>query len=156
MLSTLKVFQMSSSSSSSERCPLLCWPQGGVIGIQIKWDCNLDPLMQHCLPKYSFRRLDEKESNRTLYPGLNFRWAKVKGQMDSLCSPFRKKVLVIEYFPFYSTSYFYSTTSQGQILCFSLHHILVTSYITDYNHLLYSFNVLKLQGLVKISLTFNI
>lgn len=48
-------------------------PQGGVIGIQIKWDCNLDLLMRHCLPKYSFRRLDEKESNRTLYPGLNFR-----------------------------------------------------------------------------------
>lgn len=51
-------------------------PQGGVIGIQIKWDCNLDPLMHHCLPRYSFRRLDEKESNRTLYPGLNFRWTK--------------------------------------------------------------------------------
>lgn len=48
-------------------------PQGGVIGIQIKWDCNLDPLMLHCLPRYSFRRLDEKESNKTLYPGLNFR-----------------------------------------------------------------------------------
>lgn len=30
--------------------------------------------MRHCLPRYSFRRLDEKESNRTLYPGLNFRW----------------------------------------------------------------------------------
>ena len=48
--------------------------QGGVIGIQINWDCNLDRLMERCLPKYSFRRLDEKESNRTLYPGLNFRW----------------------------------------------------------------------------------
>lgn len=50
--------------------------EGGVIGIQIKWDCNLDPLMLHCLPRYSFRRLDEKESNKTLYPGLNFRYAK--------------------------------------------------------------------------------
>ncbi|XP_010748921.3 P2X purinoceptor 7 isoform X1 [Larimichthys crocea] len=50
--------------------------EGGVIGIQIKWDCNLDRLMQRCLPKYSFRRLDEKESNKTLYPGLNFRYAK--------------------------------------------------------------------------------
>ncbi|XP_034027136.1 P2X purinoceptor 7 [Thalassophryne amazonica] len=50
--------------------------EGGVIGIQIKWDCNLDWLMHRCLPKYSFRRLDEKESNRTLYPGLNFRYAK--------------------------------------------------------------------------------
>ncbi|KAK1891968.1 P2X purinoceptor 7 [Dissostichus eleginoides] len=50
--------------------------EGGVIGILIKWDCNLDRLTQRCLPRYSFRRLDEKESNRTLYPGLNFRYAK--------------------------------------------------------------------------------
>lgn len=50
--------------------------EGGVIGIQIKWDCNLDRFMQRCLPRYSFRRLDEKESNKTLYPGLNFRYAK--------------------------------------------------------------------------------
>ncbi|KAM3611295.1 uncharacterized protein V6R79_016168 [Siganus canaliculatus] len=50
--------------------------EGGVIGIQIKWDCNLDHFVRRCLPKYSFRRLDEKESNRTLYPGLNFRYAR--------------------------------------------------------------------------------
>ncbi|KAG7217840.1 hypothetical protein INR49_020832 [Caranx melampygus] len=50
--------------------------EGGVIGILIKWDCDLDRLTQRCLPRYSFRRLDEKESNRTLYPGLNFRFAK--------------------------------------------------------------------------------
>ncbi|XP_077416743.1 P2X purinoceptor 7 isoform X2 [Vanacampus margaritifer] len=50
--------------------------EGGVIGIQIKWDCNLDRLTRHCLPAYSFRRLDQKESNKTLYPGFNFRFAK--------------------------------------------------------------------------------
>uniref|UniRef100_A0A4W5QYN3 P2X purinoceptor n=1 Tax=Hucho hucho TaxID=62062 RepID=A0A4W5QYN3_9TELE len=50
--------------------------EGGVIGIQIKWDCNLDGFLRNCQPKYSFRRLDEKESNRTLYPGLNFRFAR--------------------------------------------------------------------------------
>uniref|UniRef100_A0A8C6M2E6 P2X purinoceptor 7 n=1 Tax=Nothobranchius furzeri TaxID=105023 RepID=A0A8C6M2E6_NOTFU len=50
--------------------------EGGVIGIQIKWDCNLDRFMQSCLPRYSFRRLDEKESNRSLYPGLNYRFVK--------------------------------------------------------------------------------
>uniref|UniRef100_A0A1A8GTS1 P2X purinoceptor n=1 Tax=Nothobranchius korthausae TaxID=1143690 RepID=A0A1A8GTS1_9TELE len=50
--------------------------EGGVIGIQIKWDCNLDRFMQRCLPRYSFRRLDEKESNRSLYPGLNYRFVK--------------------------------------------------------------------------------
>uniref|UniRef100_A0A8D3B044 P2X purinoceptor n=1 Tax=Scophthalmus maximus TaxID=52904 RepID=A0A8D3B044_SCOMX len=50
--------------------------EGGVIGILIKWDCDLDRLSRRCLPRYSFRRLDEKESNRTLYPGINFRFAK--------------------------------------------------------------------------------
>ncbi|XP_030621132.1 P2X purinoceptor 7 [Chanos chanos] len=50
--------------------------EGGVIGIQINWDCDLNYLINKCLPKYSFRRLDEKESNRTLYPGLNFRFGR--------------------------------------------------------------------------------
>ncbi|KAJ7994069.1 hypothetical protein DPEC_G00262110 [Dallia pectoralis] len=50
--------------------------EGGVIGIQIRWDCNLDWFLQNCLPKYSFSRLDEKKSNRTLYPGLNLRFAR--------------------------------------------------------------------------------
>lgn len=71
---------VSCSASFFSSC-FLWWPQGGVIGILIKWDCNLDWLMRRCLPRYSFRRLDEKESNRTLYPGLNFRWAGVKDQV---------------------------------------------------------------------------
>uniref|UniRef100_A0A672J039 P2X purinoceptor n=1 Tax=Salarias fasciatus TaxID=181472 RepID=A0A672J039_SALFA len=50
--------------------------EGGVLAVQIKWDCNLDYVLQHCRPWYSFRRLDEKQSNKTLYPGLNFRFAK--------------------------------------------------------------------------------
>lgn len=50
--------------------------EGGVIGVQINWDCDLNSIFHSCLPKYSFRRLDEKESNRTLYPGLNFRFAR--------------------------------------------------------------------------------
>ncbi|XP_055023994.1 P2X purinoceptor 7 [Misgurnus anguillicaudatus] len=49
--------------------------EGGVIGVQINWDCDLNSIFHNCVPKYSFRRLDEKESNRTLYPGLNFRFA---------------------------------------------------------------------------------
>uniref|UniRef100_A0A3Q3E354 P2X purinoceptor n=1 Tax=Hippocampus comes TaxID=109280 RepID=A0A3Q3E354_HIPCM len=52
--------------------------EGGVIGIQIKWDCDLDHLTRRCLPAYSFRRLDQKESNKTLSPGFNFRFAKYK------------------------------------------------------------------------------
>ncbi|XP_050973573.1 P2X purinoceptor 7 isoform X1 [Labeo rohita] len=50
--------------------------EGGVIGIQINWDCDLNHIFHRCLPTYSFRRLDEKESNKTLYPGLNFRFAR--------------------------------------------------------------------------------
>lgn len=47
--------------------------QGGIMGIEISWDCNLDKWFHHCRPKYSFRRLDDKT---TLYPGYNFRYAK--------------------------------------------------------------------------------
>ncbi|CAB1414183.1 unnamed protein product [Pleuronectes platessa] len=49
---------------------------GGIIGMQIKWDCDLDWQKRHCLPKYSFRRLDERENNKTLHHGLNFKFAK--------------------------------------------------------------------------------
>ncbi|XP_024901273.1 P2X purinoceptor 7 [Pteropus alecto] len=50
--------------------------QGGIMGIEIYWDCNLDSWSYHCLPKYSFRRLDDKITSETLYPGYNFRYAK--------------------------------------------------------------------------------
>ncbi|XP_074868384.1 P2X purinoceptor 7 [Carettochelys insculpta] len=48
--------------------------QGGIMGIEINWDCNLDKWFFHCSPKYSFRRLDDKTT--TEYPGYNFRFAK--------------------------------------------------------------------------------
>ncbi|XP_036785181.2 P2X purinoceptor 7 isoform X1 [Manis pentadactyla] len=50
--------------------------QGGIMGIEIYWDCNLDTWFHHCRPKYSFRRLDDKTTNESLYPGYNFRYAK--------------------------------------------------------------------------------
>ncbi|KAM6155770.1 P2X purinoceptor 7 [Rhynchocyon petersi] len=50
--------------------------QGGIMGIEIYWDCNLDKWFHHCRPKYSFRRLDDKTTNESLYPGYNFRYAK--------------------------------------------------------------------------------
>ncbi|XP_054568325.1 P2X purinoceptor 7-like [Eptesicus fuscus] len=49
--------------------------KGGVMGIEIEWDCNLDSWFHHCRPKYSFRRLD-KISSYSLYPGFDFRYAK--------------------------------------------------------------------------------
>ncbi|KAM6165501.1 P2X purinoceptor 7 [Erethizon dorsatum] len=50
--------------------------KGGIMGIEINWDCNLDRWSHHCRPKYSFRRLDDKTANESLYPGYNFRYAR--------------------------------------------------------------------------------
>nr|XP_009665080.1 PREDICTED: P2X purinoceptor 4 [Struthio camelus australis] len=50
--------------------------EGGVMGLQINWDCNLDRAASHCVPRYSFRRLDSKDSAHTVSPGYNFRFAK--------------------------------------------------------------------------------
>lgn len=44
------------------------------MGIQIKWDCNLDRPASHCLPRYSFRRLDTRDVDHNVSPGYNFRW----------------------------------------------------------------------------------
>ncbi|EQB77364.1 purinergic receptor P2X4 isoform a isoform 4-like protein [Camelus ferus] len=50
--------------------------EGGIMGIQIKWDCNLDRAASLCLPKYSFRRLDTRDVDHNVSPGYNFRFAK--------------------------------------------------------------------------------
>ncbi|XP_055963193.1 P2X purinoceptor 7 [Sorex fumeus] len=50
--------------------------QGGIMGIEIYWDCNLDKWLHSCRPKYSFRRLDDKTANESSFPGYNFRYAK--------------------------------------------------------------------------------
>ena len=43
--------------------------KGGVVSLSITWNCNLDlDFMENCLPKYSFRILEES--------GYNFRHAK--------------------------------------------------------------------------------
>ncbi|XP_061071736.1 P2X purinoceptor 4a isoform X2 [Conger conger] len=49
---------------------------GGVIGIQIRWDCDLDMPASWCIPRYSFRRLDNKDPENNVAPGYNFRFAK--------------------------------------------------------------------------------
>ncbi|NXL92777.1 P2RX7 protein, partial [Alectura lathami] len=48
--------------------------KGGIIAIEIKWDCDLDSWFYSCSPEYSFRRLDDK--TRSQYPGLSFRFAR--------------------------------------------------------------------------------
>ncbi|XP_061459031.1 P2X purinoceptor 4 isoform X2 [Rhineura floridana] len=50
--------------------------EGGVMGLQINWDCDLDKPASRCVPKYTFRRIDNKDSAHTVSPGYNFRFAK--------------------------------------------------------------------------------
>ncbi|KAK2103038.1 P2X purinoceptor 2 [Saguinus oedipus] len=53
-------------------CPV--GPSGGVIGVIINWDCDLDLPASECNPRYSFRRLDPKHVPAS--SGYNFRFAK--------------------------------------------------------------------------------
>nr|XP_034996031.1 P2X purinoceptor 1 isoform X1 [Zootoca vivipara] len=48
--------------------------KGGVVGITISWDCDLDWPVRHCKPIYQFHGLYNDDSN--LSPGFNFRYAK--------------------------------------------------------------------------------
>ncbi|XP_050025123.1 P2X purinoceptor 4-like isoform X2 [Dermacentor andersoni] len=48
--------------------------KGGVIQIMITWDCDLDYDPKHCLPDYSFLRLDDPDAR--VAQGFNFRYAK--------------------------------------------------------------------------------
>lgn len=50
----------------------ICIEKGGVILIEIIWNCDFD-FHSPCLPIYSFRRFDTKESNTA--SGFNFRFA---------------------------------------------------------------------------------
>ncbi|XP_033028316.1 P2X purinoceptor 5 [Lacerta agilis] len=50
--------------------------EGGVIGIQIEWDCDLDKPPSECNPHYSFSRLDNKFAEKSVSSGYNFRFAK--------------------------------------------------------------------------------
>uniref|UniRef100_A0A7N6B6U6 P2X purinoceptor n=1 Tax=Anabas testudineus TaxID=64144 RepID=A0A7N6B6U6_ANATE len=50
--------------------------QGGEIGINIEWKCNLDLNIEYCIPKYSFTRLDAPFAKNSISKGYNFRFAK--------------------------------------------------------------------------------
>ena len=47
--------------------------KGGVIGIQIEWDCDLDKAPSECYPRYYFNRLDNRFSGNSISSGYNFR-----------------------------------------------------------------------------------
>uniref|UniRef100_A0A8C7J1U5 P2X purinoceptor n=1 Tax=Oncorhynchus kisutch TaxID=8019 RepID=A0A8C7J1U5_ONCKI len=49
---------------------------GGVMGVQIRWECDLDMPSSWCVPRYTFRRLDNKDPVNNVAPGYNFRFAK--------------------------------------------------------------------------------
>ena len=48
--------------------------KGGVIGIQIEWDCDLDKAPSECYPRYYFNRLDNRFSGNSISSGYNFRY----------------------------------------------------------------------------------
>lgn len=50
--------------------------KGGEIGINIQWKCNLDLDIEHCVPEYSFTRLDAPFAKNAVSKGYNFRFAK--------------------------------------------------------------------------------
>ncbi|XP_058641466.1 P2X purinoceptor 4b isoform X2 [Onychostoma macrolepis] len=50
--------------------------KGGIMGIFIDWNCDLDFPERFCIPKYSFSRLDNKNPENNVAPGYNFRFAK--------------------------------------------------------------------------------
>lgn len=43
------------------------------MGVQIRWDCDLDMPQSWCIPRYTFRRLDNKDPENNVAPGYNFR-----------------------------------------------------------------------------------
>ncbi|KAI7812636.1 P2X purinoceptor 5 [Triplophysa rosa] len=51
--------------------------KGGAIGVGIEWNCDLDKDESHCIPDYSFTRLDASENSNISYAsGYNFRFAR--------------------------------------------------------------------------------
>ena len=49
-------------------------PQGSVLGLRIEWNCDLDRNYDNCKPRYSARRLDDRDAQ--VSPGFNFRYSR--------------------------------------------------------------------------------
>uniref|UniRef100_A0A8C2VMH6 P2X purinoceptor n=1 Tax=Chinchilla lanigera TaxID=34839 RepID=A0A8C2VMH6_CHILA len=49
--------------------------EGGVIGVHIEWNCDLDKAASECHPRYYFNRLDNKHG-KSVSSGYNFRFAR--------------------------------------------------------------------------------
>lgn len=62
----------------------LCPWQGGVVGITIDWDCDLDWNIRHCKPIYEFHGL---YGEKNLSQGFNFRYPSDPYQCTLLWDP---------------------------------------------------------------------
>ncbi|OQV17891.1 P2X purinoceptor 4 [Hypsibius exemplaris] len=69
--------------------------KGAVIGFVIEWDCNLDLPVNWCLPKYSFRRIDN--ANDVSAKGWNFRYANYWTDTESQNHTVQRRTLVKAY-----------------------------------------------------------
>uniref|UniRef100_UPI00398E9BD0 P2X purinoceptor 5 isoform X3 n=1 Tax=Pristiophorus japonicus TaxID=55135 RepID=UPI00398E9BD0 len=58
--------------------------EGGVIGIMIEWNCDLDKSPSKCDPTYSYSRLDDVNTDRSITSGYNFRFAKYDKNADGV------------------------------------------------------------------------
>ncbi|XP_055983368.1 P2X purinoceptor 5 isoform X3 [Sorex fumeus] len=58
--------------------------KGGVIRIEIQWDCDLDKGPSKCKPQYYFSRLDKVTSENTISSGYSFRYARYYRDEDGV------------------------------------------------------------------------
>uniref|UniRef100_A0A452IFE6 P2X purinoceptor n=1 Tax=Gopherus agassizii TaxID=38772 RepID=A0A452IFE6_9SAUR len=91
---------------------------GGILGIKIGWVCDLDRSWEHCVPSYTFTRLDSVSEKNNVSPGYNFRQAQVK----SLAWTCSGRMSLLSYGHTAPSSYTQThhislTTHTGTVLC---------------------------------------
>ena len=52
-----------------------------MLGLRIEWNCDLDRDYSNCKPRYSARRLDDR--NAAISPGFNFRYDNFQPNLSS-------------------------------------------------------------------------
>ncbi|CAB1428515.1 unnamed protein product [Pleuronectes platessa] len=70
------IFRVGDVLNYTDQTPESLTQNGGEIGINIQWQCNLDLDIELCVPKYSFTRLDAPFAKNRISKGYNFRFAK--------------------------------------------------------------------------------
>ncbi|XP_055331003.1 P2X purinoceptor 4-like isoform X2 [Paramacrobiotus metropolitanus] len=66
--------------------------KGAVMGFVIQWDCNLDLAVEKCRPKYSFRRIDNRDD--VTAKGWNFRYANYWNVPGNSTTTIQKRTLI--------------------------------------------------------------